>query len=69
MSRLVPMTSEQAKILDEVVVPALMRAKDERRASEMMSLALAYRFTTDVEQERPSNVVDLHKYSRKAPCA
>jgi hypothetical protein len=43
-----------------------MRAKEDRRASHMMALVLAFKFAKPGEDERPpSNVVDLHGYSRR----
>lgn len=67
--RSVSMSQEQARILDEVVIPKLMRASDERNASLMMALALAWKFAKSDAPELPRNVVQLDSYSRKAPCA
>ena len=67
--RTIAMSSEQAQIIDEVVIPGLMRAGDEQRAAKMMALALAWKFAKRPAPEVPDNVVELHGYSRKAPCA
>lgn len=64
-ARHVPMTPEQFKVLDEVVVPGLMRANDQRRAAEMMALALAYKFAPENKPELPSNVVEMQGFSRR----
>jgi len=68
------MSSEQAQILDEVVIPGLMRAKDDHRASVLMGLALQWKFAKPPEPELPSNVYPLvthagDSWSRKAPCS
>lgn len=64
--RSVPVSDEQARILDEVVVPMLMRSGDDRSALMMMSLSLACRFAAKPD-EPSSNVVELHGYSRRVP--
>ena len=63
-TRMVAMTSEQ---YDEVerYIELLMRGNKNERASTMMTLALAYKFARPTEPVRPSNVVDLHDFSRK----
>lgn len=55
--RSVPVSDEQARVLDEVVVPMLMRAGDDRSALVMMSLALACRFAPKPEPVTPPNVI------------
>lgn len=55
--RHVSMSAEQAQILDEVIVPALMRSNDTGRASHMMALSLAYKFAKDIAPPPPANVV------------
>jgi hypothetical protein len=55
--RTVPVSDDQARVLDEVVVPMLMRAGDERSALLMMSLSLACRFAPKPEPVMPTNVV------------
>lgn len=63
--RSVPMSHEQAEILDRVVIPALMRSGDDQRASHLMALALAYKFAPDPPSVAPDNLVQLHPESRR----
>jgi hypothetical protein len=51
------MSEEQYRILNDVVIPALMRSGEERRAAEMMGLAIQWPWVAP--PERPSNVVDF----------
>lgn len=60
----VPMTAEQAALLDELVIPMLMRAKLDNEATAMMSLALTYRFLPESDP-LPDNVVELEQWSKK----
>jgi uncharacterized membrane protein len=62
--RTVSMNAEQAAILDEVVIPTLMRAKLDDAAAELMALALQWRFTPPRES-MPDNVVEIESWSRK----
>lgn len=55
MERMVAMSAEQARILEEVGVD-LMRLEDVR-AMKVLSLSLAYKFARDIEPPLPSNVV------------
>lgn len=61
--RSVPMSAEQAETLNRVVIPALMRAGEDQRASQMMALALAWKFAPEPEGELPSNVYPLVKHA------
>lgn len=63
--RTVAMSEEQAQVLDEVVIPALMRSGDDQRASKMMALALAWKFARRTEPQVPDNVVELHGFSKR----
>jgi hypothetical protein len=42
--RFVAISAEQAKSLEELVIPALLRSGDTEVASQMMTLALKYKF-------------------------
>lgn len=64
--RMVYMTPEQHAEIERYILE-LMRAHHNERASTMMNLALAYKFAEPPKP--PSNVVEMHGYSRKAPCA
>lgn len=63
--RTVSMNAEQAAILDEVVIPTLMRAKMDDAATSMMALALAFRFAPESKSPLPENVVAFDRHSRK----
>jgi hypothetical protein len=53
----VPMSAEQARIIDEILVPTLMRGDETEMASHMMALALAWRFAPVEKRDLPQNVV------------
>jgi hypothetical protein len=55
----IDVTQDQYDVLNEIVVPMLMRAKDERAAVAMMGLSLAYKFAQDLEPPLPSNVYPI----------
>lgn len=67
--RMVPMTQEQYDVLNEHVIPSLMRADLTEMASQMMALALAYKWATEPVTELPANVVQMDTYSRRVPCS
>ena len=66
-SRPVLMTGEQAALVDELT-QRLMREGD-LRAMQLGALFMAYKFAKPLEPELPSNVVEIDRWSRKAPCA
>ena len=63
-SRMVSMTAEQAAEI-EAYIELLMRAHKNERASQMMNLALAYKFAKPIEPPLPENVVQFGDWSRK----
>lgn len=64
-SRSVLMTAEQAQEIDRYI-ELLMRAHKNERATLMMNLALAYKFSPKQPTTWPDNVVELHGFSRRA---
>jgi hypothetical protein len=67
--RMVPMSQAQYDALNEHIVPSLMRADLTEMATQMMTLALAYKWAGEPVPALPSNVVQFDSYSRKVPCA
>ena len=61
---MVAMTAEQHAEIERHIVELMRRHKNER-ASQMMNLALAYKFAKPSEPVLPSNVVELHGHSRR----
>ena len=68
VTRQVPMTQEQYDALNENIIPSLMRADMTEMATQMMGLALAFKWAGEPVQELPENVVslDTHIGSRGA---
>jgi hypothetical protein len=66
--RLVPISQEQAQILEDVAVQ-MMRDNDEKRAIKLLALSLAYKWAKPTEPPLPENVVPLvdriDSYSRR----
>lgn len=56
--RLVPMSAEQAQILEDVAVE-MMRANDDERAIKLLALSLAYKWARPLEAPLPENVYPL----------
>jgi hypothetical protein len=63
--RMVPMSQAQYDVLDRHIIPSLMRAELTEEASQMMTLALAFKWAGEPVVALPENVVELHGYSRK----
>lgn len=61
---MVSVTAEQCAEIERYI-ELLMRANLNERAAKMMNLSLAYKFAKSSEPETPSNVVDLHDFSKK----
>lgn len=59
--RMVWMTEEQDAEIN-LCIEELMRARLNERAATLMNLALAYKFTPEPPQERPSNVYPIVKH-------
>lgn len=82
MTRAVPITDEQASFLEELGFE-LMRAGDHERASRLLAVFVAWKISPEVpplrlreafrcepdESAGMAEVVELHGWSRKAPCA
>ena len=77
MTRAVPLTSEQARSLEALGLE-LFRKGDDRRASMVLAIVLAWRvapvvsdrFECDVDESAGmAEVIQLQGYSRRAPCA
>ena len=66
--RMVPMSQEQYDVLNEHIIPSLMRAELTEMASQMMTLALAYKWASEPVVPLPENVVQLEGYSKRVPC-
>lgn len=62
-SRLVQMTDEQFRILDEHVIPGLVRDNDHAASAALMALALGYQFTP-AEPTRQAPVLALIRGDR-----
>ena len=62
--RMVAMSAEQYEEVNRHI-EMLMRGNLNERASTMMTLALAYKFAKPEEPELPTNVVDLHDFSKR----
>ena len=69
MNRMVPMSQEQYDVLNEHIIPSLMRADLTEMASHLMTLALAYKWASEPITSLPDNVVALAGYSKRVPCA
>ena len=65
MNRQVPMTQEQYDALNEHIIPSLMRADLTEMATQMMGLALAFKWAGEPVEELPANVVSLEQHSRR----
>jgi len=68
MNRLVPMSQEQYDVLNDHIIPSLMRADLTEAASQMMTLALAYKWASEPLVPLPDNVVELETYSKRVVC-
>ena len=68
MNRMVPMSQEQYDVLNEHIIPSLMRADLTEAASQMMTLALSYKWAAEPVAPLPDNVVALDGYSKRVPC-
>ena len=66
--RMVPMSQAQYDLLDEHIIPSLMRADLTEAASQMMTLALAYKWAAEPITPLPDNVVALDGYSKRVVC-
>ncbi|HUG63650.1 MAG TPA: hypothetical protein VMK83_00375 [Gaiellaceae bacterium] len=55
--RMVSMSAAHAHVLEEVVIPTLLRSRDEQGASKMMELALAWKFAPP-KSDRPDRLDD-----------
>jgi len=69
MNRMVPMSQEQYDVLNEHIIPSLMRADLTEMASQMMTLTLAYKWADEPVAPLPDNVVEFAGYSKRVPCA
>jgi hypothetical protein len=59
------MSQAQYDALNEHIVPSLMRADLPEMASQMLKLALDFKWAGEPIVALPENVVELHGYSRK----
>ena len=66
--RMVPMSQEQYDARNDHIIPSLMRAELTEMASQMMTLALAYKWADEPVAPLPDNVVALDGYSKRVPC-
>ena len=68
--RMIPMTEEQYDVLNDHVIPSLMRAELTEMATQMMTLALAFKWAAEPIAPLPHNVVSLvdriDTYSKQA---
>ena len=65
MIRQVPMTQEQYDVLNDHVIPSLMRAELTEMATHLMALSLAYKWADEPVGVLPENVVQFDRYSRR----
>ena len=65
MIRQVPMTQEQYDVLNDHVIPSLMRAELTEMATQMMALTLAFKWADEPLVQLADNVVVLDSYSRR----
>jgi hypothetical protein len=56
--RLVPVSQEQAQILEDVAVQ-MMRDNDDNRAIKLLALSLAYKWAKPLEPPLPENVYPI----------
>jgi len=66
--RMVPMSQAQYDLLNDHIIPSLMRADLTEAASQMMTLALAYKWVDEPITPLPDNVVEFGSYSKRVPC-
>ena len=59
------MTQKQYDALNEHIIPSLMRADLTEMATQMMGLALAFKWAAEPVEELPANVVSLEQHSRR----
>lgn len=66
---MVLMSQAQYDLLNDHIIPSLMRADLTEAASQMMTLALAYKWAAEPIEPLPDNVVALDGYSKRVVCS